>query len=81
MSRGTSRITPGYLYMSAKSGGIISSFRRIIFASILGVVIFQDPMNMGVIFGGLLIAISIIGVTLFQRGQAKKEKAEIGAEG
>lgn len=70
-------IISGYLYVKAKTGGIIST-SRILFATLFGVFIFQDILGLWTLVGGSLIILSIIGLTLAQQSQASKEnKAEI----
>jgi drug/metabolite transporter (DMT)-like permease len=54
-------ITKGYRYIDAAPGSLISS-SRIVFAIILGVTIFSDPLTLRIIIGSLLIIISLAGV-------------------
>jgi drug/metabolite transporter (DMT)-like permease len=63
-------ITSGYKHVTAKSGSLVSS-SRIIFAALLGVSVFSDPVSFMIVSGGILILISIIGVTLLQNRQGK----------
>ena len=70
-------ITSGYKYVTAKSGSLVSS-ARIIFAAILGVSIFADPVSFRIMSGGILILISIVGVSLVQnRINKKAEMADV----
>ncbi len=55
-------ITAGYKYISAAGGALVSSL-RIVIAAILGIAIFSDPFTIKIIFGGLLILISLIGIS------------------
>ena len=67
-------ITSGYKHITAKSGSLISS-SRIIFAVLLGVFIFSEPLSVKIISGGILILTSIISVTLIQNHFTKKSDA------
>ena len=67
-------ITSGYKHVTAKSGSLVSS-SRIIFAVLLGVFIFSDPLTVKIIAGGLMILASIISVTLIQNRIIKKNEA------
>ncbi|MDY6934074.1 MAG: DMT family transporter [Spirochaetota bacterium] len=55
-------ITIGYRYIDAASGSLISS-SRILFAVIMGVCMFSDPLSPKIIIGAILIIISLIGVS------------------
>ncbi len=59
-------ITSGYKYIEANKGSIISS-SRIIFAVILGVLFFNDRLNLELIIGGIFILFSVIQLTLSER--------------
>ncbi|MFO7570958.1 MAG: DMT family transporter [Smithellaceae bacterium] len=59
-------ITYGYRYITARSGSLVST-SRILYAVVLGMIIFGDVMTWRVLAGGLLITISIIAVTLLSR--------------
>ena len=65
-------ITSGYKYIEANKGSIISS-SRIIFAVILGVIFFNDRLNIELIIGGLFILFSVIQLTLSERKLAKSK--------
>lgn len=62
-------LTTGYRYVSAAAGALLSS-SRLIFAIFLGVIIFSDELTLKVISGAILIAISLVGVTLSRRRSA-----------
>lgn len=55
-------ITIGYRYIDAVKGSLVSA-SRIIFSVILGVSIFSDMLTLRIIFGGILILISLVGVS------------------
>lgn len=59
-------LTVGYRYVAAAAGALLSS-SRLIFAIILGAVIFGDELGIKVISGAVLIAVSLVGVTLSRR--------------
>jgi drug/metabolite transporter (DMT)-like permease len=59
-------ITVGYKYIDAAPGSLVSS-SRIVFAIILGVTFFSDPMTLRIIIGSLMIIISLAGVNGFFR--------------
>jgi drug/metabolite transporter (DMT)-like permease len=63
-------ITSGYKYIEASKGSIISS-SRIIFAVILGVIFFNDNLNLELIIGGSFILFSVIQLTLNERKLVK----------
>lgn len=63
-------ITSGYKYIEASKGSIISS-SRIIFAVVLGVLFFNDRLNLELIIGGLFILFSVVQLTLSERKLAK----------
>ena len=54
-------ITIGYRYIEAAAGSLVSS-SRIIFAGIMGVIIFADPFTAPILTGALLILLSLMGV-------------------
>jgi drug/metabolite transporter (DMT)-like permease len=56
-------ITWGYTYIRAREGGIIST-SKILFATVLGYLIFDDPISLSIVLGGLLICIAMAGVSL-----------------
>jgi drug/metabolite transporter (DMT)-like permease len=68
-------ITSGYKYIEANKGSIISS-SRIIFAVILGVLFFNDRLNLELIIGGIFILFSVVQLTLSERKLAR-ERLEI----
>ena len=55
-------ITVGYKYINASAGSLVSS-SRILFAIILGITIFSDHISIKMGIGGILILISLIGVS------------------
>ncbi len=59
-------LTVGYKYIDAAPGSLVSS-SRIVFAIILGVTFFSDPMTLRIIIGSLMIIISLAGVNGFFR--------------
>lgn len=59
-------LTMGYKNVSAKAGSMVSS-SRIIFAALMGSLFFSETLSARIIFGGLLIISSIIGVSALQK--------------
>lgn len=59
-------ITSGYKFIEASKGSVISS-SRIIFAVLMGVLFFNDHLNLKLIIGGLLILFCIVQMTLMER--------------
>ncbi|MFO8063679.1 MAG: DMT family transporter [Spirochaetia bacterium] len=55
-------LTVGYRYISAAGGAIVSA-ARIVFAAVLGSLIFADPIGWKTLLGGAFILISLIGVS------------------
>ena len=53
-------LTMGYKSINAKDGSMISS-SRIVFAALLGFLIFSEPLSLSIIAGGLMIVGAIIG--------------------
>jgi drug/metabolite transporter (DMT)-like permease len=64
-------ITTGYRYVSSKAGALVSS-ARIIYAAIMGTLIFHDVINVRVAVGGLLVITSIFMVTLLSGTTQKR---------
>jgi len=62
-------ITSGYKHIEAAKGGIVST-SRIFFAAIMGVLIFNERLNLSLFIGALLILWAIISLAL--REQKKK---------
>lgn len=56
-------MTSGYKHITARDGSLLSA-SRIIFAVMLGVVVFSEELSLRIIAGGVLILISIAGVSL-----------------
>lgn len=67
-------ITYGYKYISARAGGLVST-SRILYAVVLGMLIFSEDLTLRIASGGLLILLSIVAVTWLQKpepgGQAR----------
>ncbi len=59
---GQTFITSGYKYIEAAKGSLVSS-SRIIFAIILGILIFSESMTLRWIVGGIFILISLVGIS------------------
>ena len=59
---GQGALTIGFKYINAAPGSLVSS-SRILFAVTLGVIIFGDPLNAHILWGGILILISLIGTS------------------
>lgn len=59
-------LTKGYKHVNARAGSMVSS-SRIVFAAMLGFAFFAEPLLPRIIFGGLLIIGSIIGVSMLQK--------------
>lgn len=55
-------LTVGYRYISAAGGAIVSA-ARIVFAAVLGTLIFADPLGWKTLLGGAAILISLVGVS------------------
>ena len=59
-------LTRGYKYVTAKSGGIIST-GRIAFATLMGLFIMGETLNFQALIGGLLIVLALIGVNYYSQ--------------
>ena len=59
-------ITYGYKYISARAGSLISA-SRILYAVILGALVFSEDITVRIVAGGLLITLSIIAVSFFNK--------------
>ncbi len=55
-------ITNGYRYIDAHRGSLVST-SRIIFAALLGIIIFSESLTFRIILGGCLIFIALIGIS------------------
>lgn len=55
-------LTIGYRYIDATSGSLVSA-SRILWACGMGIIFFSDPLSSGIISGGILILISLFGVS------------------
>lgn len=62
-------LTSGYRHVSAAAGALLSS-SRLIFAIVLGVVIFSDELTIKVVSGALLISVALVGITLSRKRSA-----------
>jgi drug/metabolite transporter (DMT)-like permease len=70
-------ITLGYRYISSAGGALVSS-SRIVFAAILGISFFNDPLTCRIISGGILIMISLAGISgLFRKKTGKNKKGAV----
>lgn len=69
---GQAFITYGYKFIEASKGSIISS-SRIIFAVLLGIIIFDERMNTRLIIGAVLILYSVTSLTWFEAKQIKNK--------
>ncbi len=65
-------ITVGYRYIDAASDSLVSA-SRILFASVLGISLFSDPLSFNIVLGGICILISLIGVSGFFRRKKKRQ--------
>lgn len=63
-------ITYGYRYISARAGSLIST-SRILYAVILGTLFFSEEITLRIAAGGLLIMLSIIAVSIFNKPKAE----------
>ena len=63
-------ITYGYKYISARAGSLIST-SRILYAVILGVLVFSEEITLRIAAGGLLIMLSIIAVIFFHHPETE----------
>ncbi len=64
-------ITVGFRYVDASSGALIST-SRMLFAAVMGVILFSDPLDFRIAMGGILIFISLVGVSGFFNGFKKR---------
>lgn len=58
---GQALLTWGYKYIDARRGGIVSS-SRILFAASMGIVIFNERVNLELVIGGLLIIVALVSL-------------------
>lgn len=68
---GQTFITMGYKYVDNATGAMVST-SRIIIAAVLGIIIFSDPLNIRVVFGGILIIMCLIGISGYFQKYANK---------
>jgi drug/metabolite transporter (DMT)-like permease len=66
-------LTMGYKNVSAKAGSMVSS-SRIVFAALMGFFFFSEALGPRIISGGLLIIVSIIGVSFLQKKTGTKDE-------
>lgn len=59
-------ITYGYKYITARAGGLVST-SRILYAVLLGILIFSEDLTLRIAAGGLAILFSIVAVTWLQK--------------
>jgi drug/metabolite transporter (DMT)-like permease len=59
-------ITYGYRYITARAGGLVST-SRVLYAVMLGMLIFGESLTWRVGAGGTLILLSIVAVTWLQK--------------
>jgi len=59
-------ITYGYKYITARAGSLVSS-SRILFAVVLGMLIFSEDLTLRIAAGGSLILLSMVAVTLLHK--------------
>ena len=64
-------ITTGYRYISAAAGSLVSS-SRLVFAFIMGIIIFGDPITQRMALGTALIIISLTGVSGIRKRLKKR---------
>lgn len=69
-------MTSGYKHVTARDGSLMSA-SRIIFAVLLGVAVFSEELSVRIITGGMLILISISGVSYFGNKSKNSEKTEL----
>ncbi len=62
-------LTYGYKFISARSGSIVSS-SRILFAILFGIIILSESITIRLVIGGILIVVSLIGVSFFENKKA-----------
>lgn len=63
-------ITFGYRYVSASQGSLLSS-SGVLISAVLGTIFFADPLHWSVLAGGLLVLVSLIGVSGIFRQKKK----------
>jgi drug/metabolite transporter (DMT)-like permease len=59
-------ITYGYKYITARAGSLVST-SRILYAVILGMLVFGEALTWRVFAGGVLIMMSIVTVTILSK--------------
>jgi drug/metabolite transporter (DMT)-like permease len=59
----------GYKFITAKSGSFVSS-SRILFAILFGIIILSETITLRLVAGGILILVSLVRVSFFEK---KKE--------
>ncbi len=61
-------LTEGYRFIDTQRGSIVSSL-QIVFAAVMGVLLFDDPLTLRTLLGGLCIVLSLVGVSGVWRGR------------
>lgn len=70
---GQASITVGFRFINAAPGSLVSS-SRILFATALGAILFGDPLNANIFYGGALILISLIGTSRMWEWFSRKQE-------
>lgn len=70
---GQGALTIGFKYIKAAPGSLVSS-SRILFAAMLGIIIFGDPLNVNILCGGVLILIALIGTSRIWEWFSKRKQ-------
>jgi drug/metabolite transporter (DMT)-like permease len=63
-------LTEGYHYIDTQRGSIVSS-AQILFAAVMGVLLFGDPVTWRTSLGGLSILLSLVGISGVWRGRVR----------
>ncbi|WP_138159911.1 DMT family transporter [Peptoniphilus catoniae] len=67
-------ITEGYKYVDNATGAMVST-SRIVIAAVMGYFIFNDPINLRIVIGGIIVIFALIGASgYFGRKRAAKNK-------
>lgn len=70
-------LTEGYRYIDTQRGSIVSSL-QIVFAAIMGVLLFGEPLTLRTLLGGLCIGLSLVGISGVWRGRAALFRRAVG---
>lgn len=68
-------ITEGYKYVDNATGAMVSTF-RIIIAALMGIIIFNDPINLRILIGGLIVMLSLVEISGYFDIIKKKTKSK-----